>query len=184
MNKIRFTLVALFAIMGTVAMSAQTEAELEAAKAAILNAQMQKAQENAGAAATTTTTTITTTTVTTENTSPVVRKEMPTYPGGQTACLKFLSDNMKFPEKAKQNKTEGRVMTSFYVNTDGTLSDVKIVTGLSKECDEEAIRLIKAMPKWNPYREIHQDGTSEAIKCYMTLPIEFIFVARDYNRVN
>lgn len=180
MNKIRFTLVALLTFVGTMGMYAQTEAELEAAKAAILNAQMQKAQENAGI----TTTTITTTTTTPDNTSPVVRKEMPTYPGGQTACLKFLSDNMKFPEKAKKDKTEGRVMTSFYVNTDGSISDVKIVTGLSKECDAEAIRLVKAMPKWNPYREIHQDGTSEAIKCYMTLPIEFIFVARDYNRVN
>ena len=180
-KKIQLAIIALLSFGAAMTMQAQTEAEIEAAKQALLDAQMQKAQQNAVG----TTTTVTTTTVTTqESTSPVVRKVMPQFPGGQTACSKFISDNMKYPEAAKQAKIEGRVMTSFYVNTDGTITDVAVSDSLSKECNEEAIRIIKAMPKWTPYTEYRQDGTSETVKCKMYLPIEFIFVARDYNRVN
>ena len=59
-----------------------------------------------------------------------------------------------------------------------------ILKSLNEECDAEAIRLIKAMPKWEPYKEIHSDGTVELVKCKFTLPIEFLLVARDFNRVN
>lgn len=147
-------------------MMAQSEAEIEAAKEALLK------QQSANAI---------------QSTAPgqgSVRKVMPQFPGGKVACDKYLSDNLRYPEKSKANKVEGRVLVSFYVNTDGSISDAKVLNSLNEECDAEALRLILAMPKWEPYKEIHSDGTVELVKCRFTLSIEFLLVARDYNRVN
>ena len=173
----RFTqiiLMAAAALLLAGAAHAQTDAEIEAAKEALLRQQAQQALQRITTSSTTTSS---------DSSSAVVKTETPEYPGGMTACLKYLSDNMKYPEAARNAKTEGHVIVSFYVGTDGQISDVSIEKSLSKECDEEAIRLVKGMPKWNPYKEYHADGTVEAIKCKMTLPVEFILVARDYNRV-
>ncbi|MBO4396927.1 MAG: energy transducer TonB [Bacteroidaceae bacterium] len=144
---------------------AQSQAEIEAAKEALLKQQSANTQ------------------VVTSGSGNVTRV-MPQFPGGNVACSKYLSDSLRYPAKSKADKVEGRVIVSFYVNTDGSLSDIMILKSLNEECDAEAIRLIKAMPKWEPYKEIHSDGTVELVKCKFTLPIEFLLVARDFNRVN
>ena len=72
------------------------------------------------------------------------------FPGGIEALYKFIEDNMIYPKEALENKIEGRVFTTFVVEKDGEISDIKILRGLGYGCDEEAIRIIKLMPKWKP----------------------------------
>lgn len=72
------------------------------------------------------------------------------YPGGIVAMNEFFEGNMVYPKEALENKIEGRVFTTFVVEKDGEISDIKILRGLGYGCDEEAIRIIKLMPKWKP----------------------------------
>jgi len=81
---------------------------------------------------------------------------------------KFIADSIKYPEKAKTNNIQGRVVVQFVVNEDGSLSDIKVVRGIDPECDNEAIRLIEAMPNWKPGK---QNG--KPVKVKYTLPITF-----------
>ncbi|SHL63155.1 TonB family protein [Hymenobacter psychrotolerans] len=70
--------------------------------------------------------------------------------GGQQAFRNYLRDNLEYPEKALKDEKEGSVKLSFVVNTDGALQDIKVVKGLTEECDAEAIRLLKEGPAWHP----------------------------------
>jgi TonB family protein len=79
----------------------------------------------------------------------VVDKE-PQFPGGNEALSRFLDENLKYPEEAKKKKTEGRVLVSFIVRSDGTTDKSVIEKGLGNGCDEEVLRLIKIMPLWIP----------------------------------
>ena len=72
------------------------------------------------------------------------------FPGGLNACLKFLSENIKYPEACKKEGIQGRVITQFTVDKDGSIKDVKVVRGVHPSLDEEAIRVIESMPKWEP----------------------------------
>jgi TonB family protein len=74
----------------------------------------------------------------------------PTYKEGRAALEKFLADNAKYPEAARQNKITGFVVVGFIVKKDGSLSDFKVLKGLGYGCDEEALRVAKLMPPWNP----------------------------------
>ncbi len=82
--------------------------------------------------------------------------------------MAFLSKNVIYPVLAQQNKIEGRVIVRFVINEDGSISDGKIVKGIGYGCDEEALRVIKAMPKWRPGK---QNG--QRVKVYFTQPITF-----------
>ena len=75
---------------------------------------------------------------------------MPEYPGGLAECMKFLSKNVRYPKKARENGTQGRVVVQFYVETDGSIDDIKIVNSVSWELNDEAKRVIKKMPKFKP----------------------------------
>lgn len=75
---------------------------------------------------------------------------MPEYPGGLAECMKFLSKNVQYPKKARENGTQGRVVVQFYVETDGSIDDIKIVNSVSWELNDEAKRVIKKMPKFKP----------------------------------
>jgi TonB family protein len=75
---------------------------------------------------------------------------MPSFPGGSSELTKFLDSNVKYPIIAKENYIEGKVMVKLLINSDGSISDITILKGLGAGCDEEAIRVIKLMPKWNP----------------------------------
>ncbi len=80
----------------------------------------------------------------------------------------YLSKNLKYPEQARSNNIEGRVVLKFVVNEDGTVSGITVVRGIGNGCDEEAKRVLAAMPAWKPGK---QNG--RAVKVYFTLPIVF-----------
>lgn len=80
----------------------------------------------------------------------------------------YLSTNLHYPKKAREKNIEGRVLVKFVVNEDGHISDCEITKGVSKELDEEALRVVKNMPPWKPGI---QNG--KAVKVYFTLPIVY-----------
>ena len=82
--------------------------------------------------------------------------------------IAYLRENLKYPDEAKEEKTEGMVMTSFVINEMGKTENVKILKPVSEACDDEAERVILAMPAWTPGQ---QDGKN--VKVEMTLPIQF-----------
>ena len=75
---------------------------------------------------------------------------MPEFPGGTEKMMDYLSKNIKYPEEAKEKGISGRVFLSFVIEKDGAVSNVKVAKGIGKECDDEALRVVKAMPKWKP----------------------------------
>lgn len=75
--------------------------------------------------------------------------KIPQYPGGMVKFYEYLSKNIRYPEVAKKNKTQGKVWLSFIVEKDGTLRDVEVTRGLTKETNAEAVRVLSASPKWN-----------------------------------
>ncbi|MFD3408901.1 energy transducer TonB [Aquirufa sp. HETE-83D] len=90
------------------------------------------------------------------------------FPGGIAAWGRYLSTTLKYPAAAQRAKMGGRVFVSFVVNTDGSVEDVQLLRGMGYGCDEEAIRVIKAMPKWNP---AIQGG--KKVRSRFTQPITF-----------
>ena len=77
-------------------------------------------------------------------------EEMPEFPGGAEAMMKSIAGNIKYPEAAIDKNIEGRVFVSFVIEKDGSVSNVKVLRGIGGGCDEEAVRVIKGMPKWKP----------------------------------
>lgn len=75
---------------------------------------------------------------------------MPEFPGGPAECMKFLAQNIRYPKKARENGTQGRVVVQFVVDKDGSIDDIKIVNSVSWELNDEAKRVIKKMPKFKP----------------------------------
>lgn len=82
--------------------------------------------------------------------------------------LSYLAKNIKYPDAARENNIDGRVVVKFVVNEDGHVSDVQVVRGIGGGCDEEAVRVVSAMPNWKPGK---QNG--KAVKVFFTLPIQF-----------
>lgn len=76
--------------------------------------------------------------------------QMPEFPGGIEALMDFVGKNVKYPEQAKEKEISGRVFIGFVIEKDGSVSNVKVLRGIGGGCDEEAVRVIKAMPKWTP----------------------------------
>lgn len=97
-----------------------------------------------------------------------VVEEQPGYPGGEEARIGFLQQNIKYPEEAKELGIQGRVFVTFVVEVDGSISDVRVLRGIGGGCDEEAIRVVKAMPKWVPGK---QRGVP--VRVQFNLPIKF-----------
>jgi protein TonB len=77
-------------------------------------------------------------------------EQVPEFPGGLDAFIKYLSRNIKYPAVARENNTQGKVFVSFVCEKDGSLTDVKVARGIGDGCDEEAVRVIKASPHWKP----------------------------------
>lgn len=95
-----------------------------------------------------------------------VVEEMPSYPGGNGAMMAFISSHVKFPDG--EYCAQGRVIVSFVVERDGSLSNVNIQRSVDKLLDQEAIRIVKSMPKWKPAR---QNG--KVVRCKYTVPVVF-----------
>ena len=101
---------------------------------------------------------------------------MPTFPGGMGAMMKWLSENVKYPEEAHKAKQQGRVIVSFIVDKDGSIGDVTVAKSVAPSLDEEAVRVMKSMPNWNPGM---QNGKPVRVK--FTVPVSFKL---DGGRVN
>lgn len=95
-----------------------------------------------------------------------VVEQMPSFPGGIFALKKYLEENVRYPDT--EACVSGRVVVRFLINEDGSINEVKIAKSLSPEFDEEAIRVVKAMPKWIPGMQM-----GERVKVSYTLPITF-----------
>ncbi|WP_259069579.1 TonB family protein [Mucilaginibacter sp. X4EP1] len=95
-------------------------------------------------------------------------EKAPAFPGGQEGFGKFIGSNIKYPAKAKENNVQGKVTVSFIVERDGSPSEIKVVKGIGSGCDEEAVRVMKLSPKWEP--GIHN---SEAVPVILSVPINF-----------
>lgn len=95
-------------------------------------------------------------------------EESPEYPGGMDQIGKFIGKTLRYPPMARENGVQGRVTVSFVVEKDGSISDVQVLRGIGSGCDEEAVRVVKAMPKWKPGK---QNG--KAVRVHFNLPIMF-----------
>jgi protein TonB len=95
-------------------------------------------------------------------------EQMPVFPGGQEALLKYIAQNIKYPALALRNQVEGKVFIAFVVGPDGQVSDVKVQKGIGAGCDEEAARVIKNLPKFAPGK---QNG--RAVSVSYTVPVTF-----------
>lgn len=93
---------------------------------------------------------------------------MPKFPGGESGMMKFLTENVKYPKEALDKGITGRVLVEFVVERDGSINDVKIMKSVDPILDNEAIRIVKAMPKWEPGT---MDG--KAVRVKHTLPVMF-----------
>ena len=98
----------------------------------------------------------------------MVVEQQAEFPGGLEAMMKFLVKNMKYPAIARRMGIEGSVFVSFVVDKEGSISDLKVIKGISAECDQEAIRVVKMMPPWKPGK---QNG--KPVKSRFVLPIKF-----------
>ncbi|HET6569101.1 MAG TPA: TonB family protein [Rhodothermales bacterium] len=97
-----------------------------------------------------------------------VVEQMPTFPGGLQAMYEWMQKEFEYPEIARKAGVEGKVFVQFVVGNDGAIRDAQVVRGIGGGCDEEALRLIKAMPKWIPGK---QNGRAVSVK--FSMPITF-----------
>ncbi|MBQ8656926.1 MAG: TonB family protein [Prevotella sp.] len=79
-----------------------------------------------------------------------VVEDLPQYPGGPVEFLKWLTANLKYPPAAQQARVEGKVVAQFIVNEDGSITDLKLTKKLHPQCDAEALRVLRSMPRWTP----------------------------------
>lgn len=97
-----------------------------------------------------------------------VVEEMPQFPGGQVALLDYLAKNIKYPVVAEENGIQGKVIVTFVVERDGSITDVKVVKSVDPSLDKEASRVVKSMPRWQPGK---QNGSAVRVK--YTVPVQF-----------
>lgn len=94
---------------------------------------------------------------------------MPRFPNGTRALFDFLNENIQYPIEAEKKKIEGRVLITFVVNVDSTINEVEIIQRVHPLLDAEALRVVKAMPKWEPATK---GGVPVRVK--YTIPISFV----------
>ena len=105
--------------------------------------------------------------------------QLPEFLGGIQAMMKFLSTNIKYPVEAQKKGISGRVIVQFVIMEDGTLDQAKVIRGVDPLLDEEALRVVKSMPKWKPGMD-----RGEAVKVRFTAPIMFNLSKKDTPRPN
>ena len=95
-------------------------------------------------------------------------EQMPSFPGGDAKMYEYLGKNIKYPQIARETGIQGRVFVNFVVEPDGSVSNVKVLRGIGGGCDEEAMRVVKAMPKWSPGKQ-----RGKTVRVSYTLPVVF-----------
>jgi len=103
-----------------------------------------------------------------ENKIFMVVEQMPEYPGGDDAMMKFIQKNIRYPDVERMNDIQGRVVVGFVIDEEGYLSDISIKKGVSKGIDEEALRVVKLFPRFKPGKQ-----KGEPVKVAFVLPIMF-----------
>lgn len=98
----------------------------------------------------------------------IIVEQMPGFPGGEEALLKYISDLIEYPTMAVERGIEGRVTVRFVVNKDGYVQDVTVIRGVHELLDKEAVRVIQSLPRWNPGK---QNGVAVAV--YYNVPVNF-----------
>jgi protein TonB len=98
----------------------------------------------------------------------IIVQYKPEFPGGEVALNRFLSRNIEYPIMAIETYIQGRVFLTFVVEKDGSITNVKILRGIGSGCDEEAVRVVQAMPKWTPGRQMNRN-----VRVIFTLQISF-----------
>lgn len=97
-----------------------------------------------------------------------VVEESPGFPGGDIARIRYLQENIRYPQMARESGIQGTVYVTFVVEKDGRVTDVRILRGIGGGCDEEAIRVINAMPRWNPGKQ-----RGKPVRVQFNMPIKF-----------
>ena len=95
-------------------------------------------------------------------------EEMPEFPGGMTKLADYLAKNIKYPQMARESGIQGRVFVNFVVEPDGSVSNVTVMRSLGGGCDEEAMRVVKSMPKWKPGKQ-----RGKPVRVSYILPVNF-----------
>jgi protein TonB len=103
-----------------------------------------------------------------EETVFMIVENMPEFPGGDLALRKYIADNVKYPEIAKENGLSGKVFVAFVINQRGEVENVKIARGVDPALDKEAIRVVQNLPKWKPGSQ-----RGKPVKVSYTVPINF-----------
>ena len=98
----------------------------------------------------------------------MVVESAPEFPGGEESLTKYLFENIKYPQMAKESGIQGRVFVTFVVERDGSVTDVRVLRGIGGGCDEEAIRVVKGMPRWTPGKQ-----RGKPVRVQFNLPIKF-----------
>lgn len=98
-----------------------------------------------------------------------VVEQMPEFPGGQAKMMKYLAENIQYPQMAREVGVQGTVFVTFVVEPNGDITNVKVLRGIGSGCDEEAIRVVKSMPKWNPGKQ-----RNKPVRVQFNLPVRFI----------
>ena len=93
---------------------------------------------------------------------------MPQYPGGLAAMLKYIRENIKYPEQAMKERIQGRVTVSFIIEKDGSISDVRPILSVHPLLNKEAVRMVKSMPKWSPGK-----NNGKPVRVRFNLPVMF-----------
>lgn len=95
-------------------------------------------------------------------------EEIAQFPGGMTALMTWLASNIRYPENAVNNRVMGKVLVKFVVEIDGSIGDVEIIKGVDEDLDNEALRVVRAMPNWIPGKL-----SGRTVRSYFNLPINF-----------
>ena len=95
-------------------------------------------------------------------------EQMPQFPNGEEAMMQYIAEQVKYPAEAKKADAQGRVFVGFIVEPDGGLSDFKVLRGIGHGCDEEALRVVKSMPKWKPGMQ-----RGKAVRVQYLVPVNF-----------
>lgn len=100
--------------------------------------------------------------------SATPNESMPKFPGGEAAMMKFLNDNVKYPAEAVKSNIQGRVIVQFTISETGKITNTKVMSGVNEALNKEALRVINAMPQWEPGKK---DGTPVPVQ--FVLPVDF-----------
>lgn len=98
-----------------------------------------------------------------------VVEDQPSFPGGEEARIRYLQENLRYPQMAREAGIQGTVFVTFVVERDGSVTDVRVLRGIGGGCDEEAVRVVRNMPRWQPGRQ-----RGQPVRVQFNMPIRFV----------